>query len=266
MLGRVQALTDELIPLLDAFLRRDILVNAYAIWDLYNMRHRTKFFIVKANEEIHGVLLDFHGHTGFHSIWLRGTNEAIERLLGILTHDKMVFPFTLPENEEVIKRKFSITARYTTDFMLLKRRDERLYIHHSVRLLSQSDAYIFATLRKEPHEIPSTDEVKRALEIIKEQPVYGTFANSILVSAATFHVRLPEIWIIGGLYTRPSYRNRGYATSITSMMVKEALKKTGCIGLYVREDNYQAKRVYEKIGFKPYKKMRWLDYKTGLAP
>ncbi|HID90401.1 TPA: GNAT family N-acetyltransferase, partial [Candidatus Bathyarchaeota archaeon] len=105
-----------------------------------------------------------------------------------------------------------------------------------------------------------------ALEIIKEQPVYGIFADSTLVSAATFHVRLPEIWIIGGLYTRPEYRNLGYATSITSVMVKDALWETGCIGLYVREDNHPAKRVYEKTGFRPYKKIKWLDCNTGLAP
>lgn len=262
--GEVQELTDDLVPLLDAFLHKDVLLNAYAIWDLHYMRHRSRFFLVQVDGEIQGVLLDFYGHTGFHSIWLRGTNKAVEKLLNVPMYNKMLFPFMLPENEEVIKRKFPISAQSTTDFMLLKRGSERLRINHSARLLSQSDASAFACLRKKTHETPSTKEMKHALEIIKEQPVYGIFANSMLVSAATFHVKLPEIWIIGGLYTRPEYRNLGYTTSITSIMIREGLRETGCIGLYMREDNYPAKRVYEKAGFKLYKKIKFLDYNTGL--
>jgi len=266
--GKVQELTDELVPLLDSFLRKDILLNAYAIYDLHFMRHKSKFFIVQTGEQIQGVLLDFHGHSGFHTIWLRGTNKAVEKLLNVLTHDKMLFISALRENEDVIKRKFPISVQHKVDFMLLKKGNERLHINHSTRLLSQSDAIALANLRKNPCESPSLEEVERALEIIKNHggPPYGIFDNSILVSAATFHVRLPEIWIMGGLYTRPEYRNQGYATSLTSIMVKDALQKTECVGLYVREDNYPAKRVYEKTGFKLHKKMKWLDYNTDFSP
>lgn len=84
------------------------------------MRHRTRFFITKADEEIRGVLLDFYGHLGVHSIWLRGKNEAIKKLLGVLTYDKMMFPSTFPEHEELVKQRFLITAQYSVDFMLLK--------------------------------------------------------------------------------------------------------------------------------------------------
>lgn len=264
--GEVQELTDDLIPILDAFLRKDPLLNAYAIWDLHYMLHRSRFFIVQADQQIQGVLLDFHGHEGFHSIWLRGTSEAIESLLSVPVYDKMLFPFTFPEYEEIIKQKFLISAKYMVDFMLLEKGGEHLHIRHSARLLNEDDAFAFSSLRKKPYEKFSQEEVEQALEIIKEQPVYGIFVNSTLVSAATFHVRLPEIWIIGGLYTRPEYRNLGYATSITSTMVKDALRQTACVGLYVREDNSPAKHVYQKIGFKPHRKIKWLDYNTGLMP
>lgn len=228
------------------------------------MRHRSKFFIVQAGEQIQGVLLDFHGHAGFHTIWLRGTNEAIEKLLSVLRYDKSLFIFALPENEDVVKRRFPTSAQCRVEFLLLRRGSERLCIRHSARLLSQSDAPALASLRKKLHERPSKEEVKQAREIIKDHGglPYGIFDDSILVSAATFHVRLPEIWIMGGLYTRPEYRNQGYATSLTSIMVKDALQETECVGLYVREDNYPAKRVYKKTSFKLHKKMRWLDYNT----
>ncbi|MGQ9507611.1 MAG: GNAT family N-acetyltransferase [Candidatus Bathycorpusculaceae bacterium] len=68
------------------------------------------------------------------------------------------------------------------------------------------------------------------------------------------------------LYTKPEHRNKGYATSLASFLVKEALKQTNHVGLFVRSDNYPAKRVYEKVGFNVYKRMFWLDYNTGLIP
>ena len=157
------------------------------------MRHRTKIFIIRANEEIQGVLPDFYGHTGVHSIWLRGTNEAIEKLLSVLTCGKMMFPSTFPKHEEVVKQRFPITVQYWVDFMLLKRGSEHRYIRHSARLLSRSNALAFTSLRKESHEKPTTEEMERTLEIIKEQPVYGAFTNSELISVATFHARLPEV-------------------------------------------------------------------------
>jgi RimJ/RimL family protein N-acetyltransferase len=266
--GKVQGLTGEFEPLLDSFLREDVLLNAYPIFDLHHMRQRSKFFIVYANKQIQGVLLDFHGHAGFHSIWLRGTNKAIEKLLDVLKYDKMLFMLALPENEKAIERKFPTSNQHTMDFMLLRRGGESLYVNHSARQLSQSDSFALASLRKKTHESPLKEEVERASEIIKDHggPPYGIFDNSMLISVCTFHVRLPEIWIIGGLYTRPEYRNQGYATSLTSIMIKDALRETECIGLYVREDNYPAKRIYEKIGIKLHKKVKWLDYNTGFVP
>ncbi len=119
--GEDRELTDDLIPLINAFLRKDPLLNAYAIWDLYYMRHRSKFFIVQADQQIQ------RGSAGFSwARWLSldmapGTSGAIKSLLSVLGYDKMVFPFTLPEYEEIIKQKFLISAEYMVDFMMLER-------------------------------------------------------------------------------------------------------------------------------------------------
>lgn len=129
--------------------------------------------------------------------------------------------------------------------------------------LGLGDVYSFACLRRRK---PNEKDLEEAEQFIREQCFYGIFVGSKLVSVACIQVKLPEIWILGGFYTKPEYRNRGYATSLASFLVKEALKETDRVGLHVRADNHPARRVYEKVGFRLYKKMCWLDYRTGLTP
>jgi predicted GNAT family acetyltransferase len=78
--------------------------------------------------------------------------------------------------------------------------------------------------------------------------------------------RYTRAWMIGGFYTNPEYRNQGCATSLASFLIKKALTETDHVGLHVREDNYLAKHVFEKVGFKPYRKMCWLEHNINLVP
>jgi predicted GNAT family acetyltransferase len=191
-----------------------------------------------------------------------GGEEAVVKLLDIVSADKIIF-HVFPEFEPMIRRKFTIKVKYYVDFMLLKKGEEHLYINHEVRPLSLADAISFASLRK---EAPTNEEIEEAKNFLKEVPFYGIFRNDKLVSVACIQARIPEIWMIGGFYTKPEYRNQGCATSLASFLVREALKTTEHVGLHVRADNYPARHVYEKVGFKPYVKMCWLNYNIDLAP
>jgi len=72
--------------------------------------------------------------------------------------------------------------------------------------------------------------------------------------------------MIGGVYTHPNYRNKGYATLATSAVTEEALRHAETAALFVRSDNYSATRVYEKIGYKKIGKKLWVDVGTGHKP
>jgi RimJ/RimL family protein N-acetyltransferase len=258
----VKELTEDLMPLVDAFLRQNPFINAYALWDLHYLRHRAKFFVGMDCGKIVGLLLDYLGHTGFHFIWLWGDEKVCDKLLDVPLPEKMIF-CVFPELERIIERNFPITVKYQMDFMLLEKGNERLYLRHRIKPLSLEDAYSLACLRKEK---PSKKEVEETEIFIKEQPFYGIFKNFKLVSVACIQVKFPEIWMLGGFYTHPEHRNHGYATSLASFLAKKALKETNHIGLHVRSDNYPAKRVYEKVGFKEHKTLYWLDFRTGLTP
>jgi len=258
----VKELSEDLVPLVEAYLQSDPFLNAYAIWDLCYQRHRTKFFVCIEGGKLAGLLLDYFGHLGVDFIWLWGEEDIVEKLLDVPLPDKMVF-HVFPELEKVIRRKFSITAKYPTDFMLLRKGQERLQIQHEVRSLALKDAHSLASLRKEK---PSEKDIEEAESFLKDQPFYGIFIDSTLISVACIQVKLPQIWMLGGFYTKPEFRNQGCATSLASFLLRKALKETNHVGLHVRADNYPAKRVYEKVGFKVSKRMCWLEHHVNVPP
>jgi GNAT superfamily N-acetyltransferase len=245
-MGFVKELTKDLILVVDSYLLKNPFLNAYAIWDLRYQPQRAKFFAYINNGKLARLLLDYFGHTGVDFIWLWGEKEVIKKLLDVPLPDKMVF-HVVPELEDVVRQKFSITAKYPIDFMLLKKGREHLHLQHQIKSLELKDAYSLASLRKEQ---PGEKEIKEAESFLKDQPFYGIFINSTLVSVACIHAKLPQIWMLGGFYTKPEYRNQGYATSLASFLVKEAFKETDHVGLHVRADNHPAKRVYEKVASK----------------
>ncbi len=72
--------------------------------------------------------------------------------------------------------------------------------------------------------------------------------------------------MIGGVYTDPEHRNKGYATLATSAVTEEALGKAEAAALFVRSDNYPAIKSYEKIGYRKICERLWIDVETGRRP
>ncbi|MEM3700714.1 MAG: GNAT family N-acetyltransferase [Candidatus Bathyarchaeia archaeon] len=97
-------------------------------------------------------------------------------------------------------------------------------------------------------------------------PTYGVFIKDELVSYASSFLQLPQVWMMGGVYTHPNHRNKGYATLATSAVTEEALKNADSAALFVRADNYAAIKVYEKIGYRKIGEKLWVDVGTGLKP
>ena len=107
---------------------------------------------------------------------------------------------------------------------------------------------------------------KKYIDWIGKMPVYGVFVNDELVSYAGSFLQLPEVWMIGGVYTDPNDRGKGYATLATSAVTEEALRNAETAALFVRSDNYSAIKVYEKIGYRKIGEKLWVDVGTGLRP
>ncbi|MHA1469231.1 MAG: GNAT family N-acetyltransferase, partial [Candidatus Asgardarchaeia archaeon] len=76
------------------------------------------------------------------------------------------------------------------------------------------------------------------------------YEKELLASLATSTEFLDSVALIREVYTHPSFRNKGLATSVCSAISKELLSLSKEVILWVAKDNLPAIRVYEKIGFK----------------
>ena len=101
----------------------------------------------------------------------------------------------------------------------------------------------------------SIEEIKNTLSVI---PYYGVFINGELVSIANAYVRTRDLWLVGSVYTKPSFRGRGYAKAVTSAVTALALSTGAKAALHVRYGNEPAIKAYRRIGYKELRKRKWI--------
>ena len=80
---------------------------------------------------------------------------------------------------------------------------------------------------------------------------YGLRENGQLVSIAGVHVysQRYRVAALGNIVTHPAWRNRGYATLVTTRLCQELLDEVDHIGLNVKVDNIAAFACYKRLGF-----------------
>lgn len=89
---------------------------------------------------------------------------------------------------------------------------------------------------------------------------YGLFTNNELVAIAGTYLKLPEVWIIGDVFTAPNYRNRGFAKAVVSAVTKDVINAGAMAILHVDENNTPAIKVYERLGYIAVQYFIWLHY------
>ena len=72
------------------------------------------------------------------------------------------------------------------------------------------------------------------------------------VAASTFNARLADTVQIGGVWTPPDLRGRGYARAVVggALLAAHATGTSRAV-LFTPEDNHAAQRAYESLGFRP---------------
>ncbi|UCH32142.1 MAG: GNAT family N-acetyltransferase [Candidatus Bathyarchaeota archaeon] len=81
---------------------------------------------------------------------------------------------------------------------------------------------------------------------------YGLRKEGKLISVAGTHICSPthSLACVGNVFTHPSYRGKGYATTCTSQTVSDLLTHFRDVILNVEDQNIAAIRVYRKLGFR----------------
>jgi GNAT superfamily N-acetyltransferase len=246
------------------FLRFDVVRHVFAFYDIQYEPQHTSMYIALEGEGLKGYVL-IYAALDFPSVVLEGETRVAERLLDYAPQNPFIMHVP-PDLSRIVKKKFPSAICYVENWMLVKK-DEAKFFRSTLprRLHVANDAAKLAALLSAGKESQS-QVIKKYTDWISRMPIYGVFLNEELVSYAGSFLQLPQVWMIGGVYTHPDHRNQGYATLATSAVTEEALKNAKAAALFVRSDNYSAIKAYEKIGYKKIGEKVWVDVETGRKP
>jgi RimJ/RimL family protein N-acetyltransferase len=245
-------------------IRSDITKHVFAFYDIQFDPDHTAIHAAFENDDLIGYLL-LYTATDVPSVILECEPRVAEKLIQIAPENNFIV-HTSPDLLNAVNGRFPDAKHYLENWMLVRKDMANLIASKRVRRLStEEDAAAFAKLvlnRKDR----SKRDLEKYLDWIAKMPMYGVFVKNELVSYAGSFIQLPQVWMIGGVYTAPGHRNKGYASLATSAVTKEALRKAEKAALFVRSDNLPAISVYEKIGYRKIGEKFWIDVGTGMKP
>jgi RimJ/RimL family protein N-acetyltransferase len=247
-----------------SILKQDIVKHVFAYYDLQHEAEKTTVYASFKNSELEGYILIFTA-LEYPSVILECKSNLARELMKY-AREKHFIMHTYPTLLQTVKATFPDAKHYVEDWMMVERAEAHFFKSPLVRrLFTHEDASKLSALLSTRTDRPAVVE-KRFVELVTKTPVYGVLVNSELVAYAGSFIQLPEVWMIGGVYTRPDHRNKGYATLATSAVTQEALKHAEKAALFVRSDNAPAVKAYEKIGYVKIGEKLWVDVGTGLKP
>lgn len=112
----------------------------------------------------------------------------------------------------------------------------------------------------------SEDQVRRTMAgRVHSLRTYVAEVGGRIVAGASTSAETPAAAMIGGVWTAPDARNRGYSTAVVAALARELLEEQRRPYLFYLVDNVPAARVYHRVGFHiagPWS----IAYLTGDAP
>lgn len=245
-------------------LKSDVIRHVFAFYDTQHEPEHTTVYAAFEDEKITGYILIYTAME-FPSIVLECESNTAEKLIEYAPENHFIM-HAPPDLLPIIKRRFPDARHYIENWMMVRKGQANFSQSKFVRRLrSEDDASRLAMLLSTREGHPRRT-VKKHIDWISKMSVYGVLINDELFSYAGTFLQLPQVWMIGGVYTHPDHRNKDYATLATSAVTEEALKNAETAALFVWSDNHPAVRVYEKIGYRTLGEKLWVDVGTGLRP
>jgi len=248
---KIVSLAARLEPLFWEHVKQDIPHYYFFVFDWKHNREKTEILLALENNRIHGMMLIYDQRIA----QLRGSTEAAESLLQKLNLEKVELQ-ALMEHKPLVLKKYTPTLKQSHEMMLmtLHKGEETPRIEHHVVALEASDSEKTAAIMRDADPEFWGDTTAEGITegMTKGAHWCGVKVNKELVSIGM--MRLTE-WagLVGIVATQKAHRNKGYATSTVSTMVKQIVDEMPLAMIYVLADNPPAIRAYTKAGFKPYR-------------
>ena len=253
--------------------REDPILNALVLYDWLVLRREKPeacdFFVAlgKRSGRVEAACVAYHDR-GFDSIVFCGRPEASRAIIEALAPQKALLPRVPPEELPGILEALGgrVTKIYDVFLMACGPGSFRPAIRHPVVRLGPEHAELFwRFLREELRREASLEDARKRLTE-PDKPVFAILHGQRIASLALIYVSLPEVSMVGGVYTVPDMRGRGLATSVTSAATRAALELSEAAALIVRTDNEPALRVYRRIGYEVYRRLKWICVGVDVRP
>jgi predicted GNAT family acetyltransferase len=247
---KIVTLTHSLEPIFWEHINKDVPHYYFFAFDWKYNRDKTKILLTLDGNRIDGMMLVYNQSI----VQLRGSHEAAKALFEKLDLEKIELQAS-DQHKQCILEKYKPTWSHQMMLMALNKGEERFQKKHLVEELGVSDgARVAAVMRDADPEYWGDLTGQQIVNRMNQGVIWlGVKVNQELVSLGS--TRLTE-WagLIGVIATQKAHRNRGYATSIVSELVKRILGKQSTALIYVLVDNQPAIRAYSKVGFEPYRR------------
>ena len=228
-------------------LKKDKLLHIFTFFDLKNAKDKTEIWIATKNRR-NGYLIQYDKKI----IHTHGDAECLPQLFKRIDAAEAKFAIE-PQHLAQLEKLYvptepsdAASPGNITTYLIMSMRPKhfRPSIAHEVRKMSSNDLnQVSADLGKEYRD--------KAEQALHSGIALGIREKQHWVSAAFVPEIIEHVGLIRGVYTTPAFRGKGFSTSTVSALVKELFRLRLQPGLWVAGDNVPARRVYEKIGFKP---------------
>jgi ribosomal protein S18 acetylase RimI-like enzyme len=234
---------------------RDPLTHAYLLYDLIYELERTDAWFEVRGGEVAGYVLVWRGpeRAGVH-VW--GNLEDPAR--PVPSSESIITVHSAGLLEPLLAAlKGSAKVEWYLDMVADERTFKPVGAERALKLDAHNDRHVEAFLELARARGLSLT-AKEARELLAKRRYYGVFETGALVSVACAYLRLPEVWIVGDVYTLPEHRNRGHAKAVTSAVTRDALASGAHALLHVHEVNKPAIRVYTALGYRAVARKPWV--------
>jgi ribosomal protein S18 acetylase RimI-like enzyme len=245
---RVFPLGDGLEKTFWAHVNQDPLDFHFFIYDWTFKHAQTRIFM--ALDEVAGLMVVYRGCL----VQVRGTREAVSLLLEELDVEGVTVQAPL-DCEDIVSAKFAVAEQKgMVNLLSLKKGEENLKVTAKLEKLGVADADEIAELMHEAYpEFWSIFTAEDVADGFEEAFWVGVRREARLVAFGKA-VPTPIVGHVAWIATVEGYRNRGYATSVLSTLLKKLLASSSTAIIYVLGNNPTAMHVYSKVGFKLYKR------------
>jgi len=228
-----------------AFLEKDRLWAGYAICDLEPKQFPLcEWYAAYSDKRIISLCLYFKGFEIPTQITF-GNDLGIDEILKNIGAPKRMHAHFLPSHKRVLSKHYRFDKLQLMKRMAITKEAFTPVTGSASRLTENNLSELEALYAKLAGAFFLSDMLASGV-------YYGKRIRGSLVSVAGTHVSSPshKIACVGGVFTLPSYRGKGYATICTSKVVEELLHNHKDVILNVESKNFPAIKVYEKLGFR----------------